>query len=70
MTQQSRDQLLQQARAWVGDDPDPHTRDELTALVDRAVAGDEDAWPELADRFAGFLEFGKVAYALVALFVK
>ncbi|WP_131105341.1 phospho-sugar mutase [Ornithinimicrobium sufpigmenti] len=56
--QSSREQLLHQARTWVGDDPDPHTRDELTAFVDRAVQGDEAAWPELADRFAGFLEFG------------
>ena len=59
MTEQpSREQLLHQARSWVGDDPDPRTRDELTALVDRAAQGDEQAWPELADRFVGFLEFG------------
>lgn len=50
--------VLRQARAWVEDDPDPHTRDELTALVDRADEGDETARAELADRFAGFLEFG------------
>ncbi|MFX0538204.1 phospho-sugar mutase [Ornithinimicrobium sp. Y1847] len=50
--------LIQQARAWVGDDPDPVTRDELTALVDRCTAGDEEARAELADRFSGFLEFG------------
>ena len=42
----------------MGDDPDPQTRDELTALVDRAAQGDEAAWPDLADHFAGFLEFG------------
>ena len=56
--QAARDELLHQARTWVGEDPDPRTRDELTAWVDRAVEGDEAAWLELADRFAGFLEFG------------
>jgi phosphomannomutase len=52
------DALLQDARTWVGDDPDPRTRDELTAVVDRAAAGDEAALADLADRFVGFLEFG------------
>ncbi|GAA5158200.1 phospho-sugar mutase [Ornithinimicrobium tianjinense] len=52
------DALLQEARAWVGDDPDPLTRDELTAVVDAAATGDETALTDLADRFSGFLEFG------------
>ncbi|MFI0898917.1 phospho-sugar mutase [Streptomyces sp. NPDC020983] len=44
--------LLARARAWAAEDPDPETRAELTALI----AAGESA--ELADRFAGTLEFG------------
>lgn len=44
--------LEQQARAWLIHDPDPHTRAELTALLDPL---DEDA---LRERFAHKLEFG------------
>nr|WP_202892631.1 phospho-sugar mutase [Kribbella shirazensis] len=40
------------AEAWLSEDPDPDTRAELQALLD---AGDGK---ELADRFAGTLEFG------------
>ncbi|MDP9797792.1 phosphomannomutase [Catenuloplanes nepalensis] len=42
--------LIAQAEAWIADDPDPITRDEL-----RSVLGDP---AELADRFAGPLTFG------------
>lgn len=45
-------ELLDQARAWIADDPDPRTREELQALLD---AGDTE---ELSDRFAGLLQFG------------
>jgi phosphomannomutase len=48
----SRPALLDAARAWLAEDPDPETRAELAALVE---AGDT---AELADRFAGPLEFG------------
>ncbi|MBW3621350.1 MAG: phospho-sugar mutase, partial [Actinobacteria bacterium] len=44
--------LRQLAREWIAGDPDPVTRDELSALLD---ADDRD---ELAERFAGELEFG------------
>ncbi|WP_031516108.1 phospho-sugar mutase [Streptomyces sp. NRRL F-5123] len=44
--------LLDRARAWAAEDPDPETRAELTALI----AAGESA--ELADRFDGTLEFG------------
>ena len=44
--------VLSQARAWLDEDPDPQTRAELEQLV---AAGDT---AELADRFAGTLEFG------------
>ena len=46
------DDLRDRARAWIAEDPDPATRVELASLVE---AGDVD---ELADRFAGVLEFG------------
>lgn len=56
---QMRD-LLQRAREWIADDPDPGTRAELATLVDRAQDGvdAEQARADLADRFAGTLEFG------------
>ena len=46
------DALLEQARAWASEDPDPQTREEL----ERLIAADDRA--ELADRFDGTLEFG------------
>jgi phosphomannomutase len=48
--------LLAAARAWLADDPDPETRAELQAVVDDVEAGGDPA--DLADRFAGPLEFG------------
>src|SRR3954453_23548844 len=45
-------QLLDRARAWAAEDPDPVTRAELEALIGK---GHSD---ELADRFDGTLEFG------------
>jgi phosphomannomutase len=50
--------VLTQARTWLADDPDPVTRAELQDLVDRAADQDGAAAVDLADRFAGFLEFG------------
>ncbi|MFI5729570.1 phospho-sugar mutase [Kribbella sp. NPDC051587] len=46
------DELRAAAEAWLSEDPDPDTRAELQALL---AAGDT---VELADRFAGTLEFG------------
>ncbi|MET8249910.1 phospho-sugar mutase [Micromonospora sp. NPDC005197] len=46
--------IREQARRWLADDPDPASRDELTAVLDRLPA----SAPELADRFAGPLTFG------------
>ncbi|MEV4655312.1 phospho-sugar mutase [Micromonospora sp. NPDC049301] len=48
------DDIHEQARRWLADDPDPTSRDELTAVLDRLPA----SAPELADRFAGPLTFG------------
>ena len=44
--------LLDRARAWVAEDPDPVTRRELEALIEQGESAD------LEDRFAGTLEFG------------
>ncbi|MFF5754548.1 phospho-sugar mutase [Streptomyces longwoodensis] len=46
------DDLTSRARAWLAEDPDPETRDELAALL---ASGDT---AELAARFAGTLQFG------------
>ncbi|MDE3724108.1 phospho-sugar mutase [Nocardiopsis sp. N85] len=46
------------ARAWMERDPDPATRDELAALLERVAAGDVEAAADLGDRFSGRLEFG------------
>ena len=52
------DRLLAAARAWAADDPDAQTRAELLAVIDDAEAGSEGAVADLADRFAGMLQFG------------
>src|SRR5437868_8204634 len=44
--------LIERARAWAAEDPDPATKAELEALLERGESAD------LADRFAGTLEFG------------
>ncbi|MFC0528123.1 phospho-sugar mutase [Phytohabitans kaempferiae] len=46
--------LRERALAWLDDDPDPESRDELRAVLDRLPSSAAD----LADRFAGTLEFG------------
>jgi phosphomannomutase len=46
-----------QARAWIADDPDPDTRAELAAVLDRLPGSAADA-ADLADRFVGPLRFG------------
>jgi len=51
-------ELLAAAQAWLEDDPDEATRAELQSVVDAASSGDDAALTDLADRFAGMLEFG------------
>jgi phosphomannomutase len=51
-------EVLDTARAWLAEDPDPDTRAELTELVERAESADEAALADLEDRFSGKLEFG------------
>jgi phosphomannomutase len=50
--------LVDQARAWLADDPDPATRAELSELLAAVESGDERARALLADQFAGTLQFG------------
>ena len=50
--------VLDEARAWLADDPDPDTRGELASLIERAEADDPVALADLGDRFAGRLQFG------------
>ncbi|OAN39991.1 phospho-sugar mutase [Microbacterium sp. H83] len=52
------DERLAQARAWMRQDPDHETRDELAGLITRAAAGEERAVAELDDRFGSRLAFG------------
>lgn len=51
-------ELIDVATDWLTDDPDPATREELSAVIAQARLGDEDASAGLTDRFAGMLEFG------------
>ena len=50
--------LFERAERWLAHDPDPHTRAELRALLDRARSADAVAHADLAERFLGPLEFG------------
>jgi phosphomannomutase len=52
------DSLGSRVQAWVDDDPDPVTAQELASLLAAADEGDLEASIDLADRFAGMLEFG------------
>lgn len=50
--------LIGRAHAWVAEDPDAETRDELGGVVAAASAGDAGALADLAERFSGTLQFG------------
>ena len=50
--------LIERATSWRDDDPDDVTRAELGDLLEAATSGDAQAGADLADRFAGMLEFG------------
>lgn len=54
----SNDPVIDQARAWLAQDPDPVTHSELTELTDAAAHGNEAAIADLHDRFDTRLEFG------------
>ena len=55
-TSAATDVLLERARAWAAEDPDDATRAELEQVIADVQAGADAA--DLADRFAGTLEFG------------
>jgi len=50
--------LIERATSWRDDDPDEVTRAELSYVLEAAASGDAKAGVDLADRFAGKLEFG------------
>ncbi|WP_341974167.1 phospho-sugar mutase [Microbacterium sp. LTA6] len=52
------EQRIDEARAWLRQDPDHETRDELAALITRAAGGDDIAAADLDDRFSTRLAFG------------
>ncbi|GAA1059497.1 phospho-sugar mutase [Agromyces bracchium] len=49
---------IARAEAWIAQDPDPETREELAAIVARVREGDAAASADLADRFDARLAFG------------
>lgn len=50
--------VVDRARSWLAQDPDPDTRDELSHLLERSENGDAAASADLADRFLARLAFG------------
>ena len=50
--------LLHRVAAWTEQDPDPQTRQQLAVLLSAAAEGSDSAAAELADAFAGRLQFG------------
>ncbi|NUU04807.1 phospho-sugar mutase [Leifsonia sp. C5G2] len=58
MSAKDTPQLLAEARAWLAQDPDPETRDELQTLIVAAEAGSAEAVADLHSRFDERLAFG------------
>jgi len=52
------DDLLARVDAWMDEDPDPNTANQLRELTTKVSAGDAAALHALKDAFAGTLEFG------------
>ena len=52
------ERLSRQVGDWIAIDPDPETRAEALALLERAEAGDDSAAGLLRDAFEGRLAFG------------
>jgi phosphomannomutase len=50
--------VVEAARAWLAEDPDPETRAELEGVLAAVERGDAAAVADLEDRFRGPLEFG------------
>lgn len=58
MPQHTDAERIALAEAWIAQDPDPETRDELAAILAGARSGDAAAAADLADRFDSRLAFG------------
>ncbi|GAB3585087.1 phospho-sugar mutase [Leifsonia lichenia] len=58
MSEEQTDDLIEQAQAWVAQDPDQETRDELNDLIVAAQAGSAEAVADLHSRFDARLAFG------------
>ncbi|GAA2041005.1 phospho-sugar mutase [Agromyces tropicus] len=58
MPQPTDDERIALAEAWIAQDPDPETRDELAAVVAAVRDGDDAASADLASRFDERLAFG------------
>ncbi|WP_371497424.1 phospho-sugar mutase [Kitasatospora sp. NBC_00374] len=63
MPQAPTTDLMARVRAWLAEDPDPQTREELSALLAAAEgpdaeSGERIAWSQLSERFADRLQFG------------
>jgi phosphomannomutase len=54
----TRPTVIEQAKAWLAQDPDAETRTELQGLIQGATVGDSAALVALHDRFDERLEFG------------
>ncbi|MFE7211591.1 phospho-sugar mutase [Streptomyces sp. NPDC057611] len=52
------DDLIARAQAWLAEDPDADTRDELARLLEAANTESAESTAELTARFAGTLQFG------------
>lgn len=52
------EERLAQARAWMRQDPDHETRDQLAGIITRAASGEKAALADLDDRFGARLAFG------------
>lgn len=50
--------LFERAERWIAHDPDPHAKDELSAVLAKAKGGDAAAEKDLLERMSGPLEFG------------
>ncbi|WP_353828565.1 phospho-sugar mutase [Agromyces sp. SYSU T0242] len=58
MPQRTDDERIALAEAWIAQDPDPETREELTALIAAVRSGKDGAATDLASRFDDRLAFG------------
>ncbi len=52
------EELIQQVRSWVADDPDETTAELATNTLEKAIAGDEVAIQKLETWFGPFIQFG------------